>query len=148
MKTQRYSAHGVGAAGGAGLESYVELWNPAANQVTLLVRSLKVNTKDTSVKLKYHTSQQGAGGTVGLVGNKHLGGVASNGSIYGHSLATVAGTQVGLLTTTADTDLALDLGNAPFVIDPGKSFIIENVVANLAINLVNIEYDEIEGVYA
>ncbi len=145
MNTQRYFSSAAVAAGGAGDEGFIELWNPADSGKTVKITAVKINTKDTTVTFKYHTAQQGSGGAAGKIANKNLGGVASVCDLYGHDLASVAGTDLIDFITTADTALPEDLSDAPFIVKPGQSFIIHNNTANAAINIVHMAWHEIDA---
>ena len=145
MNTVRAFGFAAIGAGGAGVESFIELWNPATSKRVVKVTSILINTDDTVVKIKHHTSQQGSAGTIGTKGNKLMGGVAPSTVIYGHGVASVSGTQVFTINTIADIDEFINLNDAPLVLNPGVSLIIENTNADLAINNVNIEWHEIEA---
>jgi len=132
-------------AGGAEVESFIELWNPATSNRVVKVTSILINTDDTVVKIKHHTSQQGSAGTVGTKGNKLMGGASPSAIIYGHGVASVSGTQVFAVNTIANIDEFINLNDAPLVLNPGVSLIIENTNADLSINNVNIEWHEIDA---
>ena len=144
MNTVRAFGFAAIGAGGAGVESFIELWNPATSNRVIKVTSILINTDDTVVKIKHHTSQQGSAGTIGTKGNKLMGGVAPSAVIYGHGVASVSGTQVFAVNAVADIDESVNLNDAPLVLDPGVSLIIENTNADLAINNVDIEWHEID----
>jgi len=138
---QHCMGFGTSAAGGAGNESYIELWNPATTTKLLRVTLIRINTKDTVVKVKYHTAKQGS--TALTKGNKSLGGSTPVGELYGNNTASVLGTQVGSLITTVDADRELDLLNSPILIFPGKSLVLENTDADEAITTCEIHWDEV-----
>lgn len=137
---QHYIGYGAVAAGGADKESFIELWNASTSYVKARVTLIRINTKDTIVKLKYHTAKQGS--TAKTSGNKELGGKSPGVAIYGDSATSVSGTQIGSIVCTVDTDRTLDLNDAPIVINPGKSLIIENTDANEAITSLEIHWEE------
>lgn len=133
---------GTAGQGGASNESFIELWNAADTTVLLRVTRIVINNKDTVVKVKYHTAVQG--GTALTIGNKNLGGSTPAALLYGDSdLASVAGTQIGSLLTTVDTDREWDLSKDPILIFPGTSLILENTDGNEAITWCEIHWDEI-----
>ncbi|MCK4791993.1 MAG: hypothetical protein KAV87_50135 [Desulfobacteraceae bacterium] len=138
---QHCMGFGTSAAGGAGAESFVELWNAAANSVMLRVTRVVINTKDTVVKVKYHTAKQGS--TALTIGNKSLGGSTPAALLYGNNAASVSGTQVGSLICTVDADRELDLSGDPIVVFPGKALIFENTDAVEAITTFEIHWDEV-----
>ena len=147
MNTQRYIGYAAIAAGGAGIESFIELWNPATSDKTIKVTSFTVNTKDTLSVLKYHTAQQGSAGTVGTSGNLNLGGIAPAGVLYGHGVASVSGTIISKVNTTADTDKVQCLEDHPIIVKPGQSILLESTTANQAINSVEVCWHEIDQSY-
>jgi len=139
---ENYVGSGTSAAGGAGNESYIELWNPAASGVQLKVTSISVVSADSEVKIKYHTAKQG---TTGLTkGNKILGGLAPSAELYGNNAGSVLGTQIGSFFLTADALRIIhqELMSDPIVIDPGHSLILENATANTAITSCEIHWTE------
>ena len=147
MNTERFFSSVAAGAGGAGLESYVELWNPAGSGKTAKVMVIKINTKSTVITFITHTAQQGAAGSAGMIANKDLLGNNPVCQLYGHSLLAVLGTDLIQMMTTADVTLPTDLSDSPFIVKPGQSFIIENATANQAINMVHIAWHEIDNKY-
>jgi hypothetical protein len=140
--TQHCMGYGISAQGAGGTEAYIELWNPATTTVVLRVTRIVINTKDTVVKVKYHTAKQGS--TALAKGNKSLGGSAPAGELYGNNAASVSGTQVGSLICTVDADREVDLTGEPILVYPGKSLILENTDAAEAITNCELHWDEIQ----
>lgn len=138
---QHCMGFGTSAAGGAGAESYIELWNPAASTVVLKVTRIVINTKDTVVKVKHHTAKQGS--TALAIGNKNLGGSTPAAFMYGNNAASVSGTQVGSLICTVDADRTVDLTDEPILVFPGKALILENTDAVEAITTCELHWDEV-----
>ena len=132
---------GISAAGAGGTEAYIELWNAATTTVMLRVTRIVINTKDTVVKIKYHTAKQGS--TVLTIGNKQLGGSSPAAAMYGNNAASVSGTQVGSLVCTVDADREVDLTGDPIMVSPGQSLILENTDAVEAITNCELHWDEI-----
>lgn len=139
--SQHCMGYGASAAGGAGNESFIELWNASTTTVFLRVTLIRINNKDTVVKVKYHTAKQGS--TALTKGNKRLGGSTPAAAIYGDNAASVSGTQVGSLICTVDTDRELDLKDNPIEVVPGTALILENTDANEAITSCEIHWDEV-----
>jgi hypothetical protein len=135
---------GTSAAGGAGTESYIELWNAATTGVVGHVKRVVIISAEdgagTTVKIKYHTAQQGS--TALTSGNALLGGSAPAIAIYGNNAASVSGTQVGGLIITTATRTEFEF-KEPIKIPPGKSLIFENTTAVKAITMLQIEWDEV-----
>ena len=92
--TVRVLGFAIAAAGGSGNESFIELWNPTTSGSIIKVTSVVINDGIFPLKIKYHTVQQGSGGTAGNIGNRLMAGVAPVGELYGTSAASVSGTQV------------------------------------------------------
>ena len=139
---QHCMGFGTAAAGAGGTESFIELWNPADSTVVLQVTRIVINTKDTVVKIKYHTAKQGT--TALAIGNKSLGGSTPAAYMYGNNAASVSGTQVGALICTVDADREVDLVLDPILVYPGKSFILENTDAVEAITTCELHWDEVQ----
>lgn len=144
MNIRRCIGHATGAAGGAGLESFVELWNSATSGKSLLIRKITLETADTQVQFKSHTSQQGSGGAAGTKGNKRWGHTAPAAALFGASAASVSGTARFKADVVADTPITFDFSDDPIQIDEGIAFIIENVTANTALTGAIIEWDELD----
>ena len=144
MNTERFFSSVAAAAGGASIESFVELWNPAASQKAVKITAVKINTKATLVMFMTHTAQQAAAGVVGRIANKNIGGNASVCTLYGYSLLLVLGTVMIEMITAADTALPNDLSLSPFIVKPGQSFMIVNQTSNAAINAVHLAWQEVD----
>lgn len=147
MNTQRYLGFAAQIAAASNM-SFCEIWNPAASGKTAKVTKIEINSKDTGMSFFRHTSQQGASGTIGVHGNKHLGGAAPGIIMYGEDIVTtVAGTKFYTVTTVADVVKILDFEKSPIVIDPGASFIVACDVVNKALTRVSFEWHEIDNKY-
>ena len=147
MNTQRYLGYALQVAA-VGDMSFVELWNAATSGKVIKVTRLEILPKDTAMSFWHHTAQQGASGTVGVSGNRNLGGAAPSVALYGEEiLTTVLGTKIYTFTTVADAVKILDFENAPLIINPGKSLIIANDNVNLAITRAMIQWHEINATY-
>lgn len=136
--------NGTSAAGGAGAESYIELWNPATSGVVAEVRRVVIISAEdgagTTVKVKYHTAKQGS--TALTIGNTAVGQAAPACELYGNNAASVSGTQIGGLIVTTNTRTEFTW-QEPIKVRPGLSLVFENTTAVKAITMLQIEWDEV-----
>ena len=144
MNTKSCFGSGASAAGGAGAESYIELWNAATTGVVAHIKRVVINSAEdgagTTVKIKYHTAKQGS--TALNLADTLLGGSTPACTLCGNNAAAVSGTQAGGLIITTNTNTEFEFKD-PIKVPPGKSCLFENTTANKAITMTLIEWDEV-----
>jgi len=141
MNIKHCIGQGGSGAGGAGNESYIELWNPATTGKDLKVKRIELNTADTVIIFKTHTAKQGSTAKSKADVNPALD--SPDAEIYGDNAASVSGTTRITFTLTANTNRVVEFPD-PIIIQPGYSFVLVNNTDDLAINEIIFYWDEVD----